>query len=77
MPIKAAMIIVQQPIKRENNILNICTEIYGDDLDDDDIDDQVTVNSVISESVSSSSNKYTNEPVSKQFNESLLDALNV
>ena len=34
LPVKASLLIIQPPIKRENNVLNICTEIYGDDFDE-------------------------------------------
>ena len=35
LPIKASCIVVQQPTKRENNVFNMCNEIYGDDYDDE------------------------------------------
>lgn len=53
LPVKASIIIVKQPVKRENNVFSICNEIYGDDFDDDDdIIDTVTVTteSVVAES---------------------------
>lgn len=33
LPVKITLLIVQQPIKRENNVLSLCSEIYGD-MDD-------------------------------------------
>lgn len=35
LPVKASTIIVKQPSKRDNNVFNICTSIYGDEIDDD------------------------------------------
>lgn len=75
LPVKASMIIVQQPSKRENNILSICNEIYGSD--DEKSDDEksepndtplVTQNTVVYNDTASSS---------KTYNEALLSALNV
>ena len=34
LPIKASSIVVQQPIKRENNVFTTCSDIYGDDYFD-------------------------------------------
>lgn len=51
LPIKASVIIVQQPIKRENNVFSMCNEIYGDDFDDDfETNEHTTTQSVVSES---------------------------
>lgn len=75
LPIKASMIIVQQPMKRENNVFNMCTEIYGDDFDDgfETVSENVATESVMSESVSESS---TNTK-GKGLSESLLNDLSV
>ncbi len=44
LPIKASIIIVQQPVKRENNVFVLCNEIYGDTLDDDEFIEAVEPN---------------------------------
>ena len=76
LPIKASIIVVQQPVKRENDVITICNEIFGDDSDDDldDIPETITTESVISEQVSeqaTSSNK------DHSLSDSLLNDLSV
>jgi hypothetical protein len=75
LPVKASMIVVQQPIKRENNVISMCNDIYGDDFDDDDeTNESVTVESVISENPSSSNSIKINDKI---VNDSLLNDLSV
>lgn len=75
LPVKASMIVVQQPIKRENNVFNMCTEIYGDDFDDgfESVSETLTTESVVSEPVSESSSSTKG----KGLSESLLNDLSV
>lgn len=66
LPIKATLVVVQQPINRENNVFAMCNEIYGEEFDDD-------VN-VFSDCISVSSNKIVQD---NDVNESLLSDLSV
>lgn len=54
LPVKASIIVVQQPIKRENNAITACNEIFGDEFDDDfeNIQETNMTESVISDAVS-------------------------
>lgn len=69
LPIKASVIVVQQPIKRENNIFTVCNDIFGDDFDAFDATD-VATSSNYAESVSS-------EMVGKDINETMLKELGI
>lgn len=70
LPVKASLIVVQQPIKRENNVISMCNDIYGDDFDDDgeDVCERLTTDSVVSDSTN---------VISKESNESLINELSV
>jgi len=45
-PIKITTMIVKQPVKRENNIFNVCNSIYGETIDNIEISESSTNNKV-------------------------------
>lgn len=73
LPIKATLVVVQQPMKRENNVFNMCNEIYGDDFDDD-TETVTTEKNIESATTDSSIGEYLNN--GKGINESILEDLN-
>lgn len=78
LPIKASIVVVQQPIKRESNVITMCNEIFGDDFDDDDFDtipDSVTTESVVSEPVVSE--RATSSNAHHSLSDTLLNDLSV
>jgi len=84
LPVKASIIVVQQPIKRESNVITMCNEIFGDDFDDDDFDtigDNITTESITSEvhTIESKTNENNTSESSnkKDISESLLNDLSV
>jgi hypothetical protein len=73
LPIKASLIVVKQPMKKENNIFNMCYEIYGNEYDNELLDEDIVNITNINNNVPSSSNNITNNPVS---NEEMINDLN-
>jgi hypothetical protein len=67
LPIKATLLVVQQPVKRENNLFSMCQEIYGENTSEYDEDN-----------VSVSSSMFTNINDKKEIiTDSLLNDLSV
>jgi len=67
LPIKASLIVVQQPMKRENNIYNMCCEMYGDEFDND--------TESVAESTITLPNNNTDTESTNKYNDSLLNDL--
>jgi hypothetical protein len=73
LPIKASVIVVQQPIKRENNIFTVCNDIFGDDFDAF----EGVENTEISTSSTYAESSVSESVSSKDINEAMLKELGI